>query len=279
MTVISYSSIDHFLKDNLHFLEKNEAANNLLIGIPMALKKVKDLNPYPILLSVFDEGIPVLVCIQTPPRNLLMTATEVHQSAATDTLIACLLEQDIAVPGVVARKSLATDFAEQWTAQTHQSWKVDFNQLIYRLDKLENISSPSGQLRLATMRELELLSPWIAAFLEEALNKKDEIEAKMLTIRNIENQKLYVWEDKEIVSMASLTRPTQHGIMVSYVYTPPKYRGKGYASAVVSELSALALKTYDFCALYTDLANPTSNKIYTRMGYCPIQESQQISFL
>ena len=33
-----------------------------------------------------------------------------------------------------------------------------------------------------------------------------------------------------------------------------------------------------FCFLYTDLANPTSNAIYQRLGYQPVSDSMHITF-
>jgi hypothetical protein len=55
------------------------------------------------------------------------------------------------------------------------------------------------------------------------------------------------------------------------VYTPPELRRRGYASHCVAELSrALLAEGYDFCALFTDLANPTSNHIYQEIGYRPV---------
>jgi predicted GNAT family acetyltransferase len=61
---------------------------------------------------------------------------------------------------------------------------------------------------------------------------------------------------------------------VNAVYTPPELRGQGYATATVAALSHLLLdRGYRFCCLYTDLANPTSNAIYQRIGYRPVTDS------
>jgi predicted GNAT family acetyltransferase len=52
------------------------------------------------------------------------------------------------------------------------------------------------------------------------------------------------------------------------VYTPPDYRGRGYASACTAALSQQMLYAgYQYCFLYTDLSNPTSNRIYQNIGY------------
>ncbi len=52
------------------------------------------------------------------------------------------------------------------------------------------------------------------------------------------------------------------------MYTPPAHRRRGYASSAVA---ALSRHLFDAGArevvLFTDLANPTSNRIYAEVGY------------
>ena len=63
------------------------------------------------------------------------------------------------------------------------------------------------------------------------------------------------------------------------VYTPPELRGHGYASAVVAALSQRLLDAgHQYCALYTDLANPTSNSIYQKIGYTPVSDAVEYAF-
>jgi predicted GNAT family acetyltransferase len=41
----------------------------------------------------------------------------------------------------------------------------------------------------------------------------------------------------------------------------------------VAALSQLLLhRGFELCVLYTDLSNPTSNSIYTRIGYRPVRD-------
>ena len=55
------------------------------------------------------------------------------------------------------------------------------------------------------------------------------------------------------------------------VYTPPALRRRGFASALVAAVSAVGLASgKEVCVLYTDLANPTSNSIYQKIGYRPV---------
>ena len=47
-----------------------------------------------------------------------------------------------------------------------------------------------------------------------------------------------------------------------------EHRGTGYATALVTHLSAWAFASGAIgCTLFTDLANPASNRIYERIGH------------
>lgn len=71
-----------------------------------------------------------------------------------------------------------------------------------------------------------------------------------------------------------------HGRSVGPVYTPPYFRGKGYATSAVAQLSRLLLRQgNDYCALFADLSNPISNHVYQKIGYRPLCDYAQITFL
>lgn len=63
------------------------------------------------------------------------------------------------------------------------------------------------------------------------------------------------------------------------VYTPREFRGQGYASACVAAVSQYLLESgRQFCTLFTDLGNPTSNKIYMNIGYAPVCDADEYKF-
>ena len=124
----------------------------------------------------------------------------------------------------------------------------------------------SGSLRVAEYSDLKFIDKWVADFIQDTGIIGGE--PKDLTLRLIRDRSLYLWEDVEPRSMVAAVGKTDHGIWVGYVYTPPAFRCRGYATAAVAQLSQLLLEGgRRFCCLYTDLANPTSNAIYARLGY------------
>ena len=88
-----------------------------------------------------------------------------------------------------------------------------------------------------------------------------------------------VWDNGQPVAMAAKVRPTRNGMTISLVYTPPEQRRHGYATACVAALSQQLLdEGWQFCTLFTDLANPTSNSIYQKIGYQPVADFNDYLF-
>ena len=97
--------------------------------------------------------------------------------------------------------------------------------------------------------------------------------------RTIDEGNVHLWVDAGPVSLAARGRRLPHGSSVGPVYTPPDKRGRGYASACVAALSQAILDGgADYCTLFTDLANPTSNRIYQRLGYQPLCDFTEYRF-
>jgi predicted GNAT family acetyltransferase len=79
--------------------------------------------------------------------------------------------------------------------------------------------------------------------------------------------------------MAGRSREVAGQIRVAPVYTPPELRGKGYAGGATAAVSQAALDTGAAeVMLFTDLANPTSNALYPRLGYQPVTDFLMLKF-
>ena len=105
-------------------------------------------------------------------------------------------------------------------------------------------------------------------------------EARERVERRLAERCVYLWQDEQPRSMCLHTLPTEHGITVTGVYTPPTFRRQGYATSCVASLSHRLLdEGYQYCTLYTDLSNPTSNSVYQKIGYRPVRASAMIGFV
>ena len=149
--------------------------------------------------------------------------------------------------------------------------KRGMRQGIYILEKLRALSrSAPGQLRPATKDDQDLVEHWSNGFYDDT--GVNEVSPRLVE-RLITGKQLFIWEDGEPKSLVAGVGRTAHGIRVTFVYTPPELRHQGYATSCVAELSRRYLaEGLQFCFLYTDLSNPTSNSIYQRIGYQQVCE-------
>jgi len=88
-------------------------------------------------------------------------------------------------------------------------------------------------------------------------------------LRRIEDGRVWLWEHPSgaAVHLTGHNRASFGAQRIAPVYTPPEHRGHGYASAAVAEVSRRILASGATPCLFTDQANPTSNKIYQAIGY------------
>ncbi len=97
--------------------------------------------------------------------------------------------------------------------------------------------------------------------------------------QRIDQRVIYLWDHDAPVSLAGRPRHTAHGMSIGPVYTPPEFRRHGYAGACVAALSQQMLDAgWEFCVLFTDLANPTSNSVYQKIGYRPVCDFDELEF-
>jgi predicted GNAT family acetyltransferase len=215
----------------------------------------------------------------TPPYNVIVYGTGEHLDAAIEASVSFLLREGVTPPGVIGPRGVASSFASTWSQCTSAALTVQMEQMIYRLDRVNDIPLSPGELICATGEHTDLVAGWMVSFSEVTHERLDRPEALNRAQEMIAASRVYLWFDGMPVSMAWRARPSRHGIVVTGVYTPPQLRTRGYATACVASLSQLLLdEGFQFCALYADLANPISNHIYQKMGYRPIQPSMVYGF-
>ncbi|WEG10833.1 GNAT family N-acetyltransferase [Pullulanibacillus sp. KACC 23026] len=279
-----YANPSLFLEKVEPFLLKNEAVHNLPLGILKRLAQNGDhsFNSGDPFMAVYTNNVDSLrlILLMTPPHHLIMVGDPLEEEEL-EQVISDLHSLNVSVPSVIGAPELVEPFAEKWAKRTSRQTEVEMAQRIFRLDKVIPPHKTEGTFRPAESQDKSLLTKWILAFDQEAIGgtlTRDQAEER--AERGINEPDLYVWENNgRVVSMASGSRPTENGITISLVYTPPEERGKGYASHCVAQLSRFCLNIgYHFCTLYTDLSNPVSNKIYQQIGYQPVGDSIVIKF-
>jgi predicted GNAT family acetyltransferase len=282
MDVIRYGSVAEYLRNAGPFLEAREAEHNLIFGI--ASQMLEDPSQYPTtpyLAAVVDGGRMVGAALRTPPWRIVLSVFEVDAEAVADALAADLT--GAVLPGMVGPTESTDTFARAWTARSGATPRLTRHERSFRLRRVIPPRPAPGHLFRATAEHRSILAAWSRAFEEEAHigapNPTDHDATADRWIRGV-GRTAWLWVDEgHPVSLTGVGGLTPHGIRVGPVYTPPELRGRGYASNLVAEASQLQLDGgRQFVFLFTDLANPTANKIYQSIGYEPVIDIDEYAF-
>lgn len=276
MTFTLYPNDKAFAADTMELLLENEAQNNHLVSFAL---KEEDKSGW-LFASVKDSaGGVVLTAGYTPPYNIVLYETRNTPNNRAVTLLSRELKaMGTAFPGVNAEQSLARRFAEVHADGFHCNLSMN----IMRLDTLcEESPKASGYSRQLREDDLFWLPYWNRAFREECHIEVHDVQTCVEDCkwRLSNGKRFYVWEDGHPVAIAAHGRDTLTGAAVNFVYTPPHYRGKGYASSVVYKLSRDLLESGKrFCCLYADARNPISCGVYRKLGYRDICVYDDLKF-
>jgi RimJ/RimL family protein N-acetyltransferase len=208
----------------------------------------------------------------TPGFPVLLSSHMSGQAAAE-------LARDLAaagrqVPGINAAQEAAGAFAAAWADRTGDAVAEQRRMRLFRLGELiRPAPEPEGAARLATERDRDLLAGWFDAFAREVGDPPGHDNHAVVDER-LGYGGITVWEAGGVpVSIVGRTRVVAGMVRVAPVYTPPELRGRGYAGAATAAVSQAALDAgVRDVVLYTDLANFTSNALYQRLGYRPVED-------
>ena len=157
---------------------------------------------------------------------------------------------------------------------------------IYKLEQVTQVDGAPGELRPAHPEDEKLMVEWFSNFNRDIWEEEPDpasvdIQVQRYLTAEPKMRGLMFWEiEGKPVSMAGYAGPTPNGIRIGAVYTPTALRRKGYASACTAALSQYLLDSgYQFCFLFTDLMNPTSNKIYQQIGYGAVCDVDRYDFI
>jgi len=283
-----YNDIKSFYNDTYGLLMRHEAQNVIPLGNIVIGNEGKDKTDWRdpadwLMAAVSDDSGIILTAVMTTSRkNLTLYATDnQNDEAALEILADGIIKNDVRIPGVMAEKSLAELFAEIYAARRGVKYAVAKNQRIYELSQVSSDIHSIGRVRLAETKDMAFLPYWMKGFDSDCFGDSPATDGNIDNyLYRMSDNRLYILEvDGTPVSMAKISRELQTVCTVGMVYTPPYFRGKGYATSCVAAVSQIGLdRGFAKCVLYTDLANPISNSIYMKIGYKPICDSIEIRF-
>ncbi|WP_170211649.1 GNAT family N-acetyltransferase [Saccharothrix australiensis] len=250
--------------------------------IPIAAVRRRIEHPHPtdeppILVTVSEAGAVVAAAVRTPPWALALSGVPVDW---VDTVAEHLV--DVELPGVNGPRAAAEAFVRAWTARTGQGAREATALRLFRLAELEPPVGVPGASRLATEDDADLLVQWYLGFVDESTPYEPNEDQAVTFVRGTlaAGSGHVLWLDEgRPVAWAAAGAPAVGMSRIGPVYTPKEHRRNGYGAAATSACARWALEAgAEHVVLFTDLANPTSNSIYQRIGFRPVCDAAEFVF-
>jgi predicted GNAT family acetyltransferase len=208
--------------------------------------------------------------VHTPPYGVLLGPAPAEAAVAlVDTLA------DRPLTGANGPTEVAQPFADAYPAPARERRR----ECLYRLGELIEPPAIPGRAVVATAAHRPVLIEWYDAFAREVGETAHDWSA--LVDDRLGHQGLHVWETEEdgVVGLAGSSRRIAGMMRISPVYTPPEQRGRGIAAALTAAVARFArAEGADEIVLFADVANPTSNRVYQRIGFAPVDERLVVDF-
>lgn len=278
MRLNAYPNAADFLAAAGAFLKLSEAENSIvsISAARMVSGPVHD-DDGTYLASVSDGSALVAACLHSTAGALLLTAGP----APAMTLIAAdMAERGRSPRSVIGPLAACESFAREWMLRTAQPHELRFHLRHYELHRPPTLSKARGHMRLAEQAEHGPLLAWQLAFLVEVGLSDEKVKAQRVFARRLEHGMVRLWDDGGVVAMAGYGDGGTDIARIAPVYTPLNHRRNNYASALVGELSRELFEQGKRAVFLTaDVANPTSNSIYRKIGYEAVADHYHFDFL
>ena len=277
MLLRRYDSTEAFKSDVSGVLIENEVQNNLTLILTAGSQARRAADWF---LATISSGKRILLtALYIEPFALQLYETgNVSSGGAVELLAEEMRRGGLSPSGVVAEPGLARRFADamagRGAGRLHQS--------IYamRMDEPAACKLSPGHPRALEKSDLRYVPYWERAFSEACRSHVFPIPEYAGRLRErLGKSAHFIWVDGVPVSQAVHGRDTPNGAVITEVYTPPRFRGLGYASSVVSELTRALLESGKrFCCLFADADNPVSCGMYRKLGFYEVCGLQEIRF-
>ncbi|MEV0666565.1 GNAT family N-acetyltransferase [Actinomadura luteofluorescens] len=269
--------VEEFLVRAEGFLRADPVANTVPLTVTKAIRTQGPALYPTALFGWWTAGGGVAgTCVWTGAYPVMLSAMP---GPAAPELAAALAGREASIPGVNGTPEVAEGFAEAWARRTGSPVRVARTERLHRLEGLDMPDPPpDGAARVADAGDRELVHDWYAAFRRDAGGHGDPNPA--VVDGRIAEGGIVLWEAAgRPVAMAGRTPAVAGTARVAPVYTPAVHRRRGYGAAVTAAVTRAAQGAgATEVVLFTDLANPTSNSVYQRLGYRPVEDRIVLAF-
>ena len=281
-----------FLDESESFLLMNESANNLILGIATGILRREIINADDEFFATLYQNGSICGQLVKSHKNRALILNDLPMESL-EYLISELKNHPIHIHRIQGPKKVIKTFALCWERIVGGTFEFAMMHGIYEL-KTVVFPKVKGEMIVAETRHQAQLLKYVELFIRESFPNEPALVTGALPLlqSHLYHRRIYLWvQDRDcleevengqfsILSMAATTRETHHSTTISLVFTPHSQRQKGYASALVAQLSQFCLdKGKRQCNLFTDLSNTTSNSIYQKIGYNKVADHLSMKLL
>jgi predicted GNAT family acetyltransferase len=259
-------------------LVRKPVINQLAIAIAQTCVREPERYGAGVLFySVEDAGEIQGAALQTPPWPVQVS---VASTDAARMLARAFAELPGTLSGVAGPDDTPGVFADEYGRIRGVAHSREQSLGTFELTAVTALPRSSGRHVVAEPDHAPIVQTWLEAFHAEAVPHDPPLRGDA-GLRAVATGRAYLWLDEREtpVSYAFNNRDVEGWASIGPVYTPPELRGHGFATTLVAEVSQRLLdQGRPGCTLFTNLANPTSNKMYERIGYRRVGTSHRYAF-
>ncbi|ORZ08363.1 hypothetical protein BCR42DRAFT_424980 [Absidia repens] len=307
--VIKYQNAKEFLDDTQSDLENDEVINTFPLWICDVKTNSSSQAPQSYCaLYENDRLVYVLVCadrnsyvgwygkqqqhIDLGNANLVDAIKELLQAGVPLTQVSTLHGYSPVVdvfyrirktlsPYDLALIDMGANDNDSSTSPPHNVWSYKItNKKDIRWTTQTRQLAQRATLRLAGWMDYPLLVNWSEAFARDC--GLSDGDAWNRCAAEVQNGYAYFWclDDGTPTAMIWKRRALRHGISLAYVYTPKEARGRGYAAAMVAQMTEYLLEKegYSYITLLVDGRRDPAKNLYTSVGYQMVGSVARFSY-
>jgi GNAT superfamily N-acetyltransferase len=268
MTLIRYDSADAYLAAAAPLIARDDARSVGLRAWIEGLKRARSSEHAFMAIWRGDGALGVAYQRGDQPVIIGDSAAEACVAFAD-----ALADEHRKLEGVVGKLAACEAFADRWRLRTGRTHRLRHRMRDHVLRELITPAAVRGSIRVAGPDDREWLLEMHHAFAADARMPPLAPEsAHRIVEERLAEGTFRIWNDGENVAFASYVLAGPGAARVAPVYTRPEFRGKGYGAAIVGALCAELTQAGRRVFLVTDVANPTSNALYARLGFVPLED-------
>jgi len=234
-----------------------------------------EASPYALL--IVDQHEQVLgAALRTPPFP--MQVTELSEAEAR-ALVEFVEEYDPLLPGVLGPGADSWKFAREFCKNARIP-DLRLHMTLYCLREVECFGPGNGVLRQCGSADFEHLYQWAGEFADDCGLPHGRPSRERVQ-KHLDDGSYYYWEvgNEPVGMLRRHVNSANQCARINSVFTPLRWRGRGYGLDGTATLTQKCLdEGARYVTLVADVKNATSNGLYQRVGFRPVEDLKLFEF-